>query len=80
MKFDEWASTYFGEGLHPPAGFKDAWDAATKAERVACGEIANKKAAEVLAKNTYRGRVSSAASFAAGMLEDVGTAIRMRSN
>lgn len=49
-------------------------------ERFACGEIANKKAAEVLAKNTFRGRTSSAATFAAGMLEDVELSIRMRSN
>jgi hypothetical protein len=55
-----------------------AWDAATRAEREACGEIANKKAAEVLATNTYHGRTSAAASFAASMLEDVGLSIRMR--
>jgi len=48
------------------------------AEREACGEIANKKAAEVLAKNTYRGRTNSAALFAAGILEDVGADIRNR--
>lgn len=49
-------------------------------ERFACGEIANKKASEVLAKNTYLGRTHSAASFAARMLEDVGRLIRMRPN
>lgn len=49
-------------------------------ERGACGEIVNKKADEVLANNTHRGRTNSAASFAASVLEDVGAAIRMRSN
>ena len=36
MTFDDWAKTYFSEGLVAPAGFRDAWDAARKAEREVC--------------------------------------------
>jgi hypothetical protein len=50
------------------------------AEREACGEIANKKAADVLAKNRFFGDATGTARFAAEMLEDVGLKIRMRSN
>lgn len=62
------------------AAFRNFVVAAVEAEREACGEIANKKAAAVLAANTHGGRTSATASFAATMLEDVGASIRGRSN
>ena len=54
-----------------------AYTAAVEAkERERCGEIANIKAGVVASQNTHRGRVSSAASFAVSLLEDVGMEIR----
>ena len=55
MDFEEWADAYALDDepctrLSRRQDCEAAWEAATKAEREACGEIANQKAAKVLAQ------------------------------
>jgi len=79
MTFEKWFESYAPtapECLDDCA--RAAWNAGQAAERRECGEMANKQAARILAANTYRGRVNQAASFAAGLFEELGMTIRAR--
>lgn len=45
--FEEWASEYFGANADVPEACRDAWEAATKAEREACAELCEDDGYEV---------------------------------
>jgi hypothetical protein len=72
---------YFDEACALLDEYKAEWEKVNPSPPTFLGKpIPNQKAAKVLATNTYHGRTGHAASFAAGMLEDVGAEIRTRSN
>jgi hypothetical protein len=47
MTFDEWAVSYYGEHVDVPQSNRDAWDAATLAEREACASLCRENGYEV---------------------------------
>ena len=46
MTFDEWAKNYFGDNVDVPEACRDAWQAATNAEREALRDEITEKAEE----------------------------------
>lgn len=79
MDFEAIAAGLAGLGNQRRAietALRAAYVAGREAMKEDAAMVADEKAASVIIANTSRGRVNSAASFAAGLLEGVAAAIR----